>query len=125
MDAAYFPEGLNSSCNLLGSTKFESSSFGSGSGTASALSILRARMSRKKKKKTVERQVRKQGLAALEKKPLGPALSRWLWRIFSRISSFICIFASLLGRLVEFDGPGVMLCSLFLLFSHEESERLE
>ena len=34
MDAAYFPEGLNSSCNLLGSTKFESSSFGSRSGTA-------------------------------------------------------------------------------------------
>ena len=30
MDAAYFPEGLKRSCNLLGSTKFESSSFGIG-----------------------------------------------------------------------------------------------
>jgi hypothetical protein len=32
--------------------------------------ILRARMSRKKKMKAVERQVRKQGFLALEKKPL-------------------------------------------------------
>ena len=92
MDAAYFPDGLNSSCNLLGSTKFESSSFGSGSGTASALSILRARMSRKKKKKAVERQVRKQGVAALERKPLVPVLLRWLSQIYVRISSFVCIF---------------------------------
>ena len=82
-------------------------------------------MSRKTKKKAVERQVRKQGLAALEKKPLGPALLRWLWRIFSRISSFVCIFVSLLGRLVEFDDPGVMLCSQFLLSFHEENVRLE
>jgi hypothetical protein len=70
VDAAYFLEGLNSSCNLLGSTKFESSSFGSGSGTASALSILRARIFRKKKKKAVEMQVQKQGVVALERKPL-------------------------------------------------------
>ena len=124
MDAAYLPEGLNSSCNLLGSTKFESSSFGSGSGTASALSILRARMSRKKKKKAVERQVRKQGLAALERKPLGQALSRLLWLIFSRISSFVCIFVSLLERLVEFGGLGVTLCSQFSLFFHEENVQL-
>jgi hypothetical protein len=34
VDAAYFPEGLNNSWSLLGSTKFESSSFGSGSETA-------------------------------------------------------------------------------------------
>ena len=98
-----------------------------GSGTASALSILRARMSRKKKKKkeAVERQVRKQGLAASEKKPLGPVLLRLLWRIFSRISSFVCIFVLLLVRLAEFDDPGVVLCSLFLLSSHEESVLLE
>ena len=97
-----------------------------GSGTASALSILRARMSKKKKKKkAVERQVRKQGLAASEKKPLGPVLLRLLWRIFSRISSFVCIFVLLLVRLVEFDDPGVVLCSLFLLSSHEESVLLE
>ena len=121
MDAAYFPEGLYSSCSLLGSTKLESSSFGSGSGTAPAPSILRARMSRKKKMKAVERQVRKQGLAASEKNPLGPVLLRWLWQIFSRISSFVCIFVLLLVRLAEFDDPGVVLCSLFLLSSHEES----
>ena len=120
-----FPEGLNNSCDLLGSTKFESSSFGSGSETASALSILRARMSRKKKKKAVERQVRKQGLAALERKPLGLALLRLLWRIFSQISSFVCIFVSLLVLLVEFGDPGVMLCSQFWLFFHEGNVQLE
>jgi hypothetical protein len=82
VDPAYFPEGLNKCCNLLGSMKFESSSFGSGYGTACAPSILRARMSRKKKMKVAERQVWKQGVAALVRKPLGPALLRLLSRIF-------------------------------------------
>ncbi len=77
-----FSGSLNSSCNLFGSTKFESSSFGSGSGTACAPSILRARMSRKKKMKAAERQVRKQEVAVLEKKPLGPALLQWPSQIF-------------------------------------------
>jgi hypothetical protein len=93
VDAAYFLEGMNNNCNLLGSTKFESSSFSSGSGTAWAPSILRARMSRKKKMKAAERQVRKQGVAPLAKKLLGRALLRLLFWIFSRISSFVCIFA--------------------------------
>ncbi len=101
MDAAYFPEGLNSSCNLLGSTKFESSSFGSGSGTACAPSILRAKMSRKKKMKAVERQVRKQVVAAMVKKLLGPALSRWLSRIFSRISHLFAFLFDSLGSLLN------------------------
>ena len=81
-------------------------------------------MSRKKKMKAVERQVRKQGFAALEKKPLVRVLSRWLWRIFSRISSFVCIFVLRLLRLVEFGGLGVMLCSQFLLFFHEGNVQL-
>jgi hypothetical protein len=68
------PEGLNNSCSLLGSTLFESSSFGSGSGTAWAPFILRARMSRQKKRKDTERKVQKQGVAALVKKLLAPAL---------------------------------------------------
>jgi hypothetical protein len=73
----------------------------------------------KKKMKAVERQVRKQGLAALERKPLGRALSRLLLRIFSRISSFVCIFVLLFVLLVEFGGLGATPCSRFLLFFHE------
>ena len=81
-------------------------------------------MSRKKKMKAVERQVRKQGLAALERKPLGRALSRLLWRIFARISSFVCIFVLRLLRLVESGGLGVMPCSRFSLFFHEGNVQL-
>ncbi len=86
VDAVYFTEGRNNSCSLLASTKFESSSFGSGSGTAWAPFILRARMSRKMKMKDPERKVQKQGVAALVRKLLAQALSRRLWQIFSRIS---------------------------------------
>ncbi len=82
VDEAYFLEGLIKSCNLVGLTKFESSSFGSGSRTAWAPSILRARMSRKKKMKAAEKQVQKQGVAALVRKPLGPALLQLLSWIF-------------------------------------------
>jgi hypothetical protein len=86
VDAAYFLEGLNKGCSLLGSTKFESSSFGSKSGTAWAPSILRARMSRKKKIKAPERQVRKQGVAVSARKPLGPVLLKLLSQIFNSSS---------------------------------------
>jgi hypothetical protein len=101
VDAAYFLEGLHRICSLLGSMKFESSSFGSGSGTAWAPSILRARMSRKKKMRDAERQVRKQGVAALVRKPLGRVLLQLLSQIFSQISSLVCISASLLEPQVE------------------------
>jgi hypothetical protein len=58
-------------------------------------------MSRKKKMKSVERQVWKQGLAALEKKLLWPALLQLLSWIFSRISSSVWIFVLRLELLVE------------------------
>ncbi len=85
-----FPEGLNKSCSLLGSMKFESSSFSSG--TACAPSILRARMSRKKKMKVAERQVQKQGVAALVRKRRG----QLCYGCFGRFSDgFLHLFAFL------------------------------
>jgi hypothetical protein len=41
VEAAYFPDGQNNSCRLVGSTNFEFSSVGAGSGTALAPFILR------------------------------------------------------------------------------------
>jgi len=131
VDAVYFLEGLNSSCSLLGSMKLESSSLGSGSGTAWAPTILRARMSGKKKMKVAERQVQKQGITALVWKPLGLALLGLLSRIFWQISSFVCIFVSLLGLGVEclvwLFGQDAKPCSQFLFFCPEVflKEKLE